>query len=92
MAEPSGQSDIDAVDATVFDIKCLAKKFGIPEGLSKRQTKKLIKKYKKEEYKAEWRCIAVEPQLSVVELVSCVPCAVCGPGGLWCDAFVCLSL
>ena len=76
--EASGQSDV--VDATVFDIKCLAKKFGIPEGLSKRQTKKLIKKYKKEEYKAEWRCVpGSTSRTTFVCSRANVLCSVCGP-------------
>jgi nucleotidyltransferase/DNA polymerase involved in DNA repair len=60
MAEPEDSKPVactrpDSPSAFLFDTKYLAKKYGVPEGLSKRQTKKLIKKHKKEEYKAEWR-------------------------------------
>lgn len=37
------------------DIKALAERYNIPKDLSKRQTKKLVKRYRKEEFKAEWK-------------------------------------
>lgn len=37
------------------DIKALAERYNVPTNLSKRQTKKLVKRYRKEEFKKEWR-------------------------------------
>lgn len=37
------------------DIAALAERYNVPKTLSKRQTKKLVKRYRKEEFKKQWR-------------------------------------
>ena len=65
MAEPGPEEMVPeqtaaAEDAIPYcDIKSLAERYNIPKDLSKRQTKKLVKRYRKEEFKAEWKCVHV---------------------------------
>ena len=51
----SAQPGPDAIP--YCDIKALSERYNVPKDLSKRQTKKLVKRYRKEEFKKEWRCV-----------------------------------